>query len=219
METEAGPAAEAPSAERAWWLRTLAVFTSPRTTFAAMRDGSRQAFEAREEPVLALMILSGVAGVLATPFSGDLLDNEDRDGIVVAVIVFLAGGMYGAATYWIGGGALALGIRAAGGHGTYRLARHVLAYAAAPLALSLLLVWPLRLAVHGGDLFREGGSDDSGAGRWVFEALELGFFAWAAVLLAVGVRTVHDWPLVRTLGALALALLALVCFALFFSLL
>jgi hypothetical protein len=214
VETGAGHAAEA-RLEREWWLRTLATFTSPGSTFAALRDPSRLRADAREEPVLALVLLAGVASVLATPTVGDLLDSRQRSAATVAVIVFLAGALYGAATYWIGGGFLRLGLRAAGSEGTYRQARHLLAYAAAPLALALLVVWPLRLAVYGGDVFREGGADQRGAGR-VFDAVELGFFAWAAFLLVLGVKTVHDWPVVRSLGALALAALALLVFSLAF---
>jgi hypothetical protein len=203
--------------EREWWLRALAVFGSPRMAFEALRDGSRRASEAREEPVLALALLAGITGVLATPTVGDLLDGRERDGLVVAVLVFLAGALYGIASYWIGGGALHVGLRAAGSAGSYRQARHVLAFAAAPLALSLLLLWPARLVLYGGDLFRAGGGDESGAGRWVLDALELGFFAWAAVLLVYGVKTVNGWPVVRSLGALALAALALVAVAVVFS--
>jgi len=39
-------------------------------------------------------------------------------------------------------------------------------FASAPLALSLLLVWPVRLAIYGDDLFRSGGSD-TGTGEVV----------------------------------------------------
>jgi hypothetical protein len=219
MEAEAARAQDDRRRERLWWLRLLAVFTSPVGTFAAMRDPDKRESDAREEPVLALIFLAGIAGVLATPAVGDLLDTRERDALVVAVLVFLAGSLYGVATYWVGGGALRLGIRAAGGAGTYRLARHILAFAAAPLALSALVVWPLRLAVYGGALFREGGADERGAGRWLFEGAELAFFLWAAILLVVGVKSVYDWPVTRTLGALVLALLALVAFSLVISLL
>jgi hypothetical protein len=204
--------------ERLWWLRLFAVFTSPVSTFEALRDPDRKESDAREEPVLAVILLAGIAGVLATPAVGDLLDTRERDALVVAVLVFLAGGLYGVATYWIGGGALRLGIRAAGGAGDYRLARHILAFAAAPLALSALVLWPVRIAVYGGALFRDGGADEHGAGRWLFEGLELAVFLWAAVLLVVGVKSVYDWPVTRALGALVLALLALVAFSLVFSL-
>ncbi len=212
--------AEAPaaSADREWWLRLLGVFASPASTFAALRDDSRRQAEARGEPVLAVTLLAGMAGVLATPAVGDLLDGGERDVLVVAVLVFLAGTLYGAATYWLGGGALHAGMRAAGGATTYRQARHVLAFAAAPLALSLLVLWPLRLAIYGGELFRAGGGDESGAGR-LFEGGEAAFSLWAAALLVIGVKTVNAWPLVRSLGALVLAILALIALALVFSML
>ena len=35
------------SLQKEWWLRALAVFQSPRGTFAALRDGSDEAAEAR----------------------------------------------------------------------------------------------------------------------------------------------------------------------------
>ena len=41
----------------------------------------------------------------------------------------------------------------AGSLGTYRRARHILAFAAVPLALSLS-VWPVRLAIYGTDVWR-----------------------------------------------------------------
>ncbi len=215
VETGAGHATPEAGLEREWWLRTLAVFASPVSTFAALRDPSPSRADAREEPVLLLVLLAGVTSVLATPAVGDLLDSRTRSAASVAVIIFLAGALYGTATYWIGGGFLRLGLRAAGSEGTYRQARHLLAYAAAPLALALLLLWPLRLAVYGGDLFREGGADENGVGR-AFDAAEVGFFAWAALLLVLGVKVVHDWPVVRSIGALALAALALLVFSLAF---
>ena len=70
----------------------------------------------------------------------------------------------------------------------------------APLALSLVLVWPLRLALYGSDVFRRGGSDDGGRRRVSSTLLELGFAAWAAVLLLVGVRAVHGWTWSRSLA-------------------
>jgi hypothetical protein len=78
--------------------------------------------------------------------------------------------------------ALARGI---GARCSFRQARHVVGLAAAPLALSLFLVWPVRLAIYGGDVFRTGGSD-SGAGDRVFEALVVAAYAWSVALVALG---------------------------------
>jgi hypothetical protein len=195
--------------EREWWLRVLAVFQAPRAVFAGLRDDSDEQATARQEPVMALVILAGMGAILVTNATRSLLDNAEVDRLLVLVLVFLAGALYGTAAYWIGGGALYLGVKAAGGDETYRRARHLLAFAAGPIALSLLVLWPLQIAIYGSDLFRSGG-DDEGAGAWIFLALEIAFFAWALVLIVYGIRVVHEWPLVRSLGALVLAALALV---------
>jgi hypothetical protein len=210
VETPAEPGSGRAS-ERAWWLRTLAVFQSPRPVFAALRDESDEEVEARQEPVLALVLLAGLAGVLLAPSTGRLLDEEIVDGslAVVAVLVFITGAIYGGATYWLGGAALLVGLKGAGSRGSYRRARHLLAFAAAPLVLGLVLVWPLRLAIHGSDIFRSGGSDE-GAGATVFDAV-LGLFAlWAFGLLVYGVSVVERWSIGRAAVSLALMLLTIV---------
>ena len=106
------------------------------------------------------------------------------------------------------GGALYLAARSLGSLGNYRRARHLLGFAVAPLALSLFVLWPLELAVFGGDRFGRGGADDGAAGD-VFTALELAFGLWAAALLLVGVRAVHGWSWWRSLGVLGLLALLL----------
>src|ERR1051326_6245868 len=55
--------AEPASLDRAWLLRTLVVLQAPRAVYAALRDDSDDAAHARQEPVLALLWLSGIAGV------------------------------------------------------------------------------------------------------------------------------------------------------------
>jgi hypothetical protein len=201
------PAAK-PDLDREWWLRTLAIFQSPRTVFAALRDDSEESAGARQEPVLLLVILAGAAAVLAAPSTGTLMDNPERDGLLVAVLVFILALFYGAAFYWLGGVAVYLGMRGAGSKGSYRRARHVLGFAAAPAAVALL-VWPVEIAVYGGDLFRTGGSD-TGAGRWLFDGIEAAFLLWSFVLLVYGVQVVERWKLVRALGALGLTAFVLV---------
>jgi hypothetical protein len=185
-----------PSLQRETWLRALSVFQSPRNAFAALRDDSRDAAEARQEPVLAMILLAGCAGVLSTSLAGRLLDDPEFGGtLAVLAWAFIGGGIYGLLVYWLGGLMVHALARGFGGSSSYRQARHIVGFAAAPLALSLLLVWPVRLAVYGGDVFRSGGSD-SGVGDKIFEILIIASFAWTLVLVAVGVRTVSgvSWP-------------------------
>ena len=210
MGAEAQPVPK-PSPDREWWLRTLAIFQSPRAVFEGLRDESKEQAEARQEPVLALVLLAGIAGVLLAPSTGRLLNQDlvDNSLAVVAVLIFLAGAIYGAAAYWIGGATLLVGLKGAGSQGSYRRARHLLAFAAAPLVLGLLLVWPVRLAVHGSDTFRSGGGD-TGAAVTLFDAILALFAAWAFGLLVYGISVVERWSALRAAVSLALMLLAVV---------
>ena len=206
------PPREAPdqaTLDREWWLRTLAIFQAPRAVFAALRSETPEDIEARAEPVLALVLLAGMAGVLLAPSTGRLLDQSivDSSFAVVAVLVFITGGLYGTATYWAGGLALYVGLRGAGSKGSYLRARHVLAFAAAPLVLGLLFVWPVRLAIYGSDLFRSGG-DDQGAGNAVFDVLLGGLALWSVGLLVYGISVVERWTVLRALVAVALVALS-----------
>jgi hypothetical protein len=188
-------AAAPPADEWTWLRRAVFVLVQPREVFAAMRDDSDPAARARSEAVLGLVILSGVATVLWTPVAGTLMDVNGAhasDGLDVALWAFLAGGVYGAIFYFLGGLVLYALTRVVGGI-TYRQTRHVLTFASAPVALSLLVLWPVRLAVYGEDLFRTGGSDH-GAGNTAFVVLELLFAAWSVGLLVLGLRTVRGQP-------------------------
>jgi hypothetical protein len=182
----------APVDERVWLKRAVTVLVRPRVVFEAIRDDSDTAARVRSEAVLALVLLAGIASVLWTPTYGKLLDDVANDALNVAVIAFIGGSLYGVLAYFFGGLLVYALTRVVGG-ATYRQVRHVLAFSAAPVALSLLLVWPVRLAVYGGDVFRSGGSDH-GAGNAAFWAVELVFVAWSLALLALGLRTVlrHD---------------------------
>jgi hypothetical protein len=175
--------------ERLWLGRAATVLVKPGEVLAGLRDDSDAAARARSEAVLALVLLSGIASVLWTPVAGRLLNDVTLDWLDVAIWAFLGGGLYGATVYFAGGVILYWLTRLAGGV-TYRQARHVLAFASAPLALSLLLVWPVRLAVYGEDLFRSGGSDHGG-GNAAFVGLELAFVVWSAALLVMGLRALY----------------------------
>jgi hypothetical protein len=214
VNAEAQPAPEQ-SPEKRWWLRTLAVFQSPRPVFAALRDESPREAEAREEPILAIVVLAGIAAVLLAPETGRLLDERVLDDsiAVLSVAIFLTGAIYGVIAYWVGGALLYLGLRGAGSQGRYRRARHILAFAAVPTVLSLLLVWPVRLLVYGTDSFREGGSDH-GVGPLLFGLAEGAFVLWSLGLLIYGIAVVERWRLLRAAVAVALPVLAILIFTL-----
>src|SRR5205807_621325 len=137
-------AEESRALEREWWRHTLGVAGRPRVLFEALREESLTTAGARAEPMLLLVWLSGIAAVLASSVAVNPLDTSNVDGLVFTVWAFLAGGAYGFIAYWLVGGALYIGVRGAGSFQSYRLARHVLVFAAAPVALSLA-IWPVRL--------------------------------------------------------------------------
>lgn len=190
--------------ERSWWLRAPAVLVAPRAVFVALRDESDEAVEARQEPLLAIVALAGIAAVLGTPTARQALNQAGTTPIVVAVWAFLGGMVYAIAVYWLGGGLLYGAARRLGSLGSFRRARSVLALSAAPLALALFTLWPIRILIYGQDLFRTGGTD-WGPGDRTFGGLLYFAFAWSAILLLVGVRAVHGWSWARSLATIGLA--------------
>jgi hypothetical protein len=198
------------TSQRDWWLRVLLVLQRPRAVFAALR--SDEDVEQREEPILALIFLAGIAGVLATDAASRFLDDFENDALGLAVWAFVAGGIYGSFAYFVLGFLAYAGARAAGSGLSYRRARHVLAFACVPLAFSLL-AWPVRLAVYGEDSFRSGGTDSGAAGMHVFEAIEYVALGWCAALLVLALRTVEGWSWPRAVLA-SLPALAVPGFAL-----
>ena len=172
----------------------------PRPAFAGVEDASPEDEQARQEPLLAIVVLAGIAGTLMTTFAGRVLDEQRLDSLELALWAFVGGAFDGFVLYWLLGALLFVGGAAAGSSWSYRQARHVLGFAAVPLVLSLVL-WVPRLALYGRDNFRGG---DEGL---AFEVLALACLAWAAALLVYGVRVAHEWPWSRALGAGALPLL------------
>jgi hypothetical protein len=185
------------SPERAWWLRVPAVLLSPRPVFYALREDDPADVTARSEPILLVVLLAGAATVLATPTAGRLFDNPSYDPLLLAVWTFIAGGIYGAVGYFLLGFAIFFGARLMGSLGSFRRERQLAGFALVPLAASLLVVLPLRLALYGGDTFHEGGADE-GTGEAVLLGLQLVFAAWSLGLLLLGVRVVHGWDWLRS---------------------
>ena len=152
--------------------------------------------------MLLVVWLAGIATVLATPTAGALLDKPDYDALLVAIWAFIAGGIYGAVGYFLFGFALFFGARLVGSLGDFRRERQLVGFALVPLAASLLVLLPVRLALYGGDTFRAGGAG-RGAGETALLAAQLAVAAWSLALLLLGVRVVHGWGWPRSLAAIA----------------
>ncbi len=199
------------SPDRAWWLRVPATLVSPRPVFFALREDDPDDVAARSEPVLLIVLLAGMAAVLASPTAGGLLDKDDYDVLLVAIWTFVAGGIYGAVGYFLVGFALFFGARLLGSLGAFRRERQLVGFALTPLALSLVVLLPVRLALYGGDTFRATGADE-GTGENALLVAQLAFAAWSLALLVLGIRVVHGWSWLRSLAAMgaATALLAAV---------
>jgi hypothetical protein len=151
--------------------------------------------------VLLVGFLAAAAGVLSSNGISQALDDFGLDGVDLAVIVLFATLIYGIVGYFAFGALVYIGEQVADGLGSYRRARHILAFACAPLALSLVL-WPLRLALYGEDNFRTGGSD-TGTGGSVFEGIETAVVVWCFALLVLGIKTANGWSWRRALVASA----------------
>src|SRR5258705_8218784 len=146
---------------RDWWLRTLLVLQRPRPVFVALRDDTREAAGDRSEQVLLIVLLAGIATLLFTGTAAHLNDDGSYSPILIAIWAFFAGSIYGLFAYFAFGAVLYGSVKALGSQGSYRRSRHVLAFAAVPIALSLV-TWPVKLALYAGDWFRAGGRATAG---------------------------------------------------------
>jgi len=200
------------AASREWWRRVPRVVTAPRTVFAALAETDDTDVDARSEPVLAITILAGMACIILTPAWGTVMDDPTVDALVLVVVTFIGGLFYGAAGYFLLGLALWLGARAVGVDSPFKIARQIVAFAALPLALALVVLVPAIAIGFGSDWFRTGGSDE-GAGRVVVTALGLAFVAWSTALVALGLRTTLRLPWRGVAGALLLAGVLVAAFA------
>jgi hypothetical protein len=200
------------AASREWWRRVPRIVTAPRPVFAALAETDDVDVDARAEPVLALTILGGMAAMLLAP-GWNVMDDWTVDWLVVAVVTFIGALFYGAAGYFLLGLALWLGAKAVGVEAPFKIARQVVAFAALPLVLSLVVVLPTILVGYGEDWFRSGGADDAGDGRTIVTAIGLAFVAWSLVLVGIGLRTTFRLPWRGVVGALLLAGVLVAAFA------
>ncbi|MEI7760322.1 MAG: Yip1 family protein [Thermoleophilia bacterium] len=195
---------DAQARARAWWRLVPRVLTRPREVFAALREEDETDVGARSEPILAIVLVAGMAAMLLTPAWGTLLDEESLDWIVLAVLTFIGGLLYGAFGYFLLGFVVWLGARGVGVDTTARPVRQIVAFSALPLALSILITVPAILFAFGTDWFRTGGSDD-GTGRIIVLSIGLALALWSLGLLALGLRISFELPWRGVIGALALA--------------
>ena len=97
---------------RDWWIRTLLVLQRPRPVFVALRDDSRESAGDRSEPVLAIVILAGIAWALSTSTAAHLMDDGRYDAVTVAIWAFFVGGVYGLFGYFAIGAILHRAVKA-----------------------------------------------------------------------------------------------------------
>jgi len=194
--------------ERAWWARMPRMLVAPAEVLAELRDESREAADARQEPLVAVTILAGVAmfvGLVAIepPFTNTDVDVSTFNLVLESI---LGGVLVALSNFWFGGALVYLGTRGLGALSGYRLARHLAGLATAPFVLLLVTSLPVRLALYGTDVFRAEGRD-AGAGGDVFIAIDALFLVWTLVLLLIGIRETQRWSWGRSAAALSVAVL------------
>ena len=176
-------------AERDWWRRSLLVLRRPAGVFEELRDDSDESAGDRQDVVVALAFVGGIAVALATA-TGSGFDDL---GILEKFIwVFLGGFAYGFVGYWVLGWALSFVVPRLGGSGSRRRTRHVLAFALAPLVFAFL-AWA------------------------IFAPLLLALAGWSLALLVVGLGVVQRWSYGRAAAAVVLAVLWLAALAVAFG--
>jgi hypothetical protein len=204
---------ESDALERAWWLRLPRLLYAPSEVFAELREDSREAADARQEPLVALASLAGLAMFIGLVALAPPYDRFHTDLSAVSMIfeTVLGGALVALSNFWLGGALIYLGARGLGATTGYRLARHLAGLATAPFVLVLVLAVPVRLGLYGVDLFRDRGGD-GGSGGDVFVALDAVALLWTVALVLVGIRTVQRWPWGRAAAALGVVALFAILF-------
>ena len=87
-----------PQAVSEWARRAALVLARPRDVFEALRDDSLESAGDRQDVVVALAFVGGVAAALATASGGAL---EDLDALEKFVWIFATGFAYGFVGYWV----------------------------------------------------------------------------------------------------------------------
>jgi hypothetical protein len=193
--------------EREWWSRLLRLLYAPGPVFAELRDESREAADARQEPLVALLFVAGISMFLSLAALEPPYEHyRALSGLTLTLQATFGGMLVGLSNFWLGGALAYLGARGLGATSGYRLARHIAGFATAPFILALVFVWPVRLALYGDDLFRKGGADDSTGGN-VFRGIDALLLLWTLALVLIGIRETQRWPWRKTAAAFGIAAL------------
>jgi len=198
--------------EREWWSRLPRLLYAPGPVFAELRDESREAADARQEPLVAVLFVAGIAMFLSlVALEPPYEYYRELSGLTLTVESILGGMLVGISNFWLGGALVYLGARGLGATSGYRLARHIAGFATAPFILALFFLWPARLAVYGADLFRSGRADH-GTAVDVFRAIDALLLVWTLALVLIGIRETQRWPWSKTAAAVGIAALFAVLF-------
>jgi len=194
--------------ERAWWSRLPRLLYSPAEVFAELRDESREAADARQEPIVAVAFLAGIAMAIALVAIQPPYNRfyESLSAFNMTFEAILGGALVALSNFWVGGALFYLGTRGLGATTGYRLARHIAGLATAPFILVLVFAVPVRLGLYGVDLFRDTGRD-SGAGGDVFIAIDVLALLWTLALVVIGIRMAQRWTWGRAAASLGIAAL------------
>jgi hypothetical protein len=194
--------------EREWWARLPRLLVAPAEVLAELRDESREAADARQEPLVAVTILAGVAMFVGLVALEPPFKHTDIDFSIFNLVLetILGGALVALSNFWFGGALVYLGTRGLGALSGYRLSRHLAGLATAPFVLLLVSSMPVRLALYGIDVFKAEGSD-AGAGGDVFIAIDALFLVWTLVLLLVGIKLTQRWSWGRAAAALGVSAL------------
>ena len=131
--------------EREWWARLPRLFYAPAGVFAELHDESREAADARQEPLVAVTFLAGIAMFLSLVALEPPFERyRDLSALTLIVESIIGGALVGISNFWLGGALVYLGARGLGAESGYRLARHVVGLATIPFVVLLVVAWPVR---------------------------------------------------------------------------
>lgn len=193
--------------ERECWARLPRLLVAPTPVLAELRDESTEAADARQEPLVAVLFVAGIAMFLSLVALEPPYGRFDSlSGFSLVLETILGGALVGLSNFWLGGALVYLGTRGLGATSGYRLGRHIAGLATAPFILALVFVWPVRLALNGADLFRSSRGDRGIAGD-VFRGIDVLLLAWTLLLVLIGIRESQRWPWGRTAAGFGVAAL------------